>query len=168
MIPEMRKEYKEKICRENHTYRICWRLYHELADIFSQETPIAEEFGAYPALLEQQRREQYGRYYEWGRALADGTHLVTETGDETGKINRSWHKSWNLTAKKCSYSGNCFAAQKGTAESRKPHICVSWGWRKKNQKRMASIRCRGWMPLHCCDSLLNRKHPARSWRQQPS
>ena len=93
MIPEMSKEYKEKICRENHTYRICWRLYHELADIFSQETPIAEEFGAYLALLEQQRREQYRRYYEWGRTLADGTHLVTGTGNETGEDKQKLSQS---------------------------------------------------------------------------
>ena len=53
MILEMRKEYKEKMCLENHTYRICWMLCEELIDIIGKETPISEDFKAYLVLLEE-------------------------------------------------------------------------------------------------------------------
>lgn len=73
MIQEMREEYKEKMSRENHTYRICWKLYDELADLFCNEGPISEDFKTFLVQLEKQREEQYNRHYNWGCAMECGT-----------------------------------------------------------------------------------------------
>lgn len=72
MIQEMREEYKEKMSRENHTYRICWKLYDELADLFCNEGPISEDFKTFLVQLEKQREEQYRRHYSWGCAMECG------------------------------------------------------------------------------------------------
>lgn len=82
MILEMRKEYKEKICLENHTYRICWMLYEELVDIIGKEALISEDFKAYLVLLEEQRKKQYKRHYEWGCAVGDRATFSNEPGDD--------------------------------------------------------------------------------------
>ena len=75
MIQEMREEDKEKMSRENHTYRICWKLYGELTDLFCNESPISEDFKTFLVQLEKQRREQYKRHYIWGCAMECGTVL---------------------------------------------------------------------------------------------
>ena len=82
MIPEMREEYKEKICGNNHIYRICWKLYDELADIMSKEVPISEELQEYLALLEEQRSKQYRRYYDWGHAAEHRTISSSKPEDD--------------------------------------------------------------------------------------
>lgn len=82
MILEMRKEYKEKMCLENHTYRICWMLCEELIDIIGKETPISEDFKAYLVLLEEQRKSQYKRHYDWGYTMEDGATFSNKPGHD--------------------------------------------------------------------------------------
>ena len=82
MIQEMREEYKEKMSRENHTYRICWKLYDELADLFCNEGPISEDFKTFLVQLEKQREEQYNRHYNWGCAMECGTVLDNQPEGE--------------------------------------------------------------------------------------
>lgn len=60
MIQEMREEYKEKMSRENHTYRICWKLYDELTDLFCNESPISEDFKTFLVRLEKKGRNTTG------------------------------------------------------------------------------------------------------------
>lgn len=89
MIPEMCQEYKEKMCDKDHTYRVCWKMCHELTDIFREKEWISEAFGTYLMWLKQRRQKQYRRHYDWGRAMAKGTVLSGEPDHEPAEEKRN-------------------------------------------------------------------------------
>ena len=59
-------ENREDMCHSSLTYRVQWRLYSELVDIFESEPGFCQEFQSYLESWNEECEKQYLYYYRWG------------------------------------------------------------------------------------------------------